>query len=134
MASRSNPNVPAKSKRLAHPRKAKNSQKVTKARHTKTQPKNIHVGGQISSKKAKKLEKKQGFARKRAIEKSMEETGEVKMTGTFLYSFTGSAIVLFNRWNLRAKCHWNTIDAPRVTVKKDTRPNAQDAMDMDIVS
>ncbi|KAI9779129.1 MAG: hypothetical protein M1839_007664 [Geoglossum umbratile] len=109
MASRSNPNVPSKARRLAHPRRVKkNSQKVTKARGTKTQPKNIHVGGRVSSKKAKKLEKKQNFARKRAIEILMEETGEVKMT-----------------------------DAPRVTPKKDSGSNmasAQDAMEVDMVS
>jgi len=88
MASRSNPNVPAKAKRLAHPRKTKKSHKVTKTRDSKTQPKNMHVGGHISNKKAKKLEKKRNFARKRDLQKAMEEAGEVQMTGTVLCSFT----------------------------------------------
>jgi hypothetical protein len=76
--------MPTKAKRLSHPRKArKNSHRIAKVRGTKAPSKNIHVGGRTSSKKARKLEKKQKFARQRALEKAMEEAGEVRMTGSF---------------------------------------------------
>jgi hypothetical protein len=89
MASRSNPNVPTKAKRLSHPRKAKkNSRKIVKPHGSKpkSKSKNIHVGGEVSNKKARKLEKKQNFAKQRALEKAMEEAGEVRMTGMSPYS------------------------------------------------
>jgi hypothetical protein len=36
----------------------------------------------VSSKKARKLEKAKNHARRRALEKAMEQEGEVQMTGT----------------------------------------------------
>ncbi|KAI9862951.1 MAG: hypothetical protein M1813_004124 [Trichoglossum hirsutum] len=111
MASRSNPNVPTKAKRLSHPRKAKkNSRKIVKPHGSKpkSKSKNIHVGGEVSNKKARKLEKKQNFAKQRALEKAMEEAGEVRMT-----------------------------DAPTVTPKKELKSSTavvQDEMEVDEVS
>ncbi|KAH0562233.1 hypothetical protein GP486_003070 [Trichoglossum hirsutum] len=101
--------MPTKAKRLSHPRKAKrNSHKVAKIRGSNSRSKNLHVGGRVSNKKARKLEKKQNFARQRALEKIMEEAGEVRMT-----------------------------DAPTVTPKKDPKLGTavvQDKMEVDEVS
>ena len=81
MPSRSNPNTPASLKRkTARTLKSKRqqTQRLAKNKITKPTPRTsqaIRQAAPISRKKAKKLEKKIGFAKKRA----MDEAGEVEM-------------------------------------------------------
>lgn len=88
MASRSNPNTPSKSRRIANrakvqKRNAKNG--VSKAprgtRHSTVLAPTSGPLTPLSGKKARKLEKAKNHARRRAIEQAMEQEGEVEMTG-----------------------------------------------------
>lgn len=88
MASRGNPNTPSKSRRVANRAKVQRRNavnKVTKnARGTRSSTVLAPTSGPaapLSSKKARKVEKAKNHARKRAIEKAMEQDGEVGMTG-----------------------------------------------------
>jgi hypothetical protein len=88
MPSRGNPNVPNKQRRTASRSKVqkRNSQsKVTKnARGTFKSNVLAPTSGPlapISGKKARKLERAQNNAKRRALEKALEEQGEVEMTG-----------------------------------------------------
>ncbi|CZR69601.1 uncharacterized protein PAC_19501 [Phialocephala subalpina] len=87
MASRGNPNTPSKSRRIANrakvqKRNAKNG--VFKApRGTRISSVLTPTSGPLaplSGKKARKVEKAKNHARRRAIEKAMEQEGEVEMT------------------------------------------------------
>ena len=81
MPSRSNPNTPTSQKRkTARTLKSKRqqTQRLAKAKITKPTPHTsqaIRKAAPLSKKKARKIEKKIGYARKRA----MEEAGEVEM-------------------------------------------------------
>ena len=81
MPSRSNPNIPSASKRkTAHTLKTKrqNAQRLAHNRITKPTAKTsqaLRRAAPLSRKKAKKLERNAGFARRR----KMEEMGEVEM-------------------------------------------------------
>jgi hypothetical protein len=88
MPSRGNPNVPNKQRRIASRKKVQKKNAVNKisknprgtARSSVLHP----TGGPlapVSGKKARKLEKAANHARRRAIEKAMEQEGEVQMTG-----------------------------------------------------
>jgi hypothetical protein len=89
MPSRGNPNVPNKSRRVANrskvqKRNAKSGKGVKNPRGTAISSVLHPTGGALaplSSKKARKVEKARNHARQRAIEKAMEEGGEVMMTG-----------------------------------------------------
>jgi len=87
MPSRGNPNVPNKSRRVASRRKVqkKNSiNKISKNPRGTAKSSVIHPTSgplaPVSSKKARKLEKAANHARQRAIERAMEQEGEVAMT------------------------------------------------------
>lgn len=89
MPSVKNPNAPNKSRRVANrskvqSRKAKAG--VSKnARGTAASSVLYPTSGPaapLSGKKARKVEKARAYARQRALEKAMEEEGEVVMTGT----------------------------------------------------
>jgi hypothetical protein len=91
MPSRGNPNVPNKQRRLASRRKVQKKKalsKVTKNPRGTTKSSVLHPTGgplaPISSKKARKLERAQNHARSRAVEKAMEQGGEIQMTGESL--------------------------------------------------
>ena len=81
MPSRSNPNTPSASKRkTAHTLKTKrqNTQRLNRNKITKPTPTTsqaLRRAAPLSRKKAKKMERKEGFARRRR----MEEMGEVEM-------------------------------------------------------
>jgi hypothetical protein len=88
MPSRGNPNVPNKSRRIASRAKVQKRNSINKisknprgtARSTVLHP----TSGPLappSSKKARKIEKAKNHARQRAIQKAMEQGGEVTMTG-----------------------------------------------------
>jgi hypothetical protein len=88
MPSRGNPNVPNKQRRIASRAKVQKRNSVNKisknARGTAKSSVLYPTSGPlapVSGKKARKLEKAQNKARRRAIEKAMEEEGEVEMTG-----------------------------------------------------
>lgn len=88
MPSRSNPNVPNKSRRTANRAKVQKRNSVNKIsknpRGTAVSSVLHPTGGKnapVSGKKARKLEKAQNHARQRALAKVMEESGEVEMTG-----------------------------------------------------
>jgi len=111
MPSRGNPNVPNKQRRVASRSKIqkRNSQgKVTKnARGTFKSNVLAPTSGPlapVSGKKARKLERAQSNARRRALEKAMEEQGEVEMT-----------------------------DAPKITKVKATKTE-EEKMDIDTIS
>ncbi|KAH8647052.1 hypothetical protein BGZ60DRAFT_535405 [Tricladium varicosporioides] len=87
MPSRGNPNVPNKQRRIANRSKVqkKNSiNKVSKNPRGTTKSNVLHPTSgplaPVSGKKARKLERAQNKARRRAIEKAMEQEGEVEMT------------------------------------------------------
>ncbi|RDW88398.1 hypothetical protein BP6252_00430 [Coleophoma cylindrospora] len=87
MPSRSNPNVPNKSRRTASRAKVQKRNavnKVTKNPRGTAASSVLHpTGGKnapVSGKKARKLERAQNHARQRALEKAMAESGEVEMT------------------------------------------------------
>jgi len=88
MPSRGNPNVPNKQRRLASRRKVQKTRaasKVTKnprgtARSSVLFP-TSGPAAPLSGKKARKMEKAQNHARRRALEFAMEKAGEVEMTG-----------------------------------------------------
>jgi hypothetical protein len=88
MPSRGNPNVPNKQRRIASRSKTQSknaSNKISKnprgtARSTVLHPTSGPLAP-LSGKKARKLEKAQNNARRRAIERAMEQEGEVQMTG-----------------------------------------------------
>ncbi|KAG9236767.1 hypothetical protein BJ875DRAFT_207157 [Amylocarpus encephaloides] len=129
MPSRSNPNVPNKSRRVAsrakvQSRNAKN--KITK-NPTGTRRSNVlhPTGGPlapVSKKKARKLEKAQNNARKRAIERAMEQEGEVQMTGELCRIWTPGILSLY------------PTDAPKTTKSKKEKAGGTDEMDMDVIS
>ncbi|EPE30053.1 hypothetical protein GLAREA_13101 [Glarea lozoyensis ATCC 20868] len=111
MPSRGNPNVPNKQRRIASRSKTQSknaSSKITKnprgtARSTVLHPTSGPLAP-VSGKKARKLEKAQNNARRRAIERAMEQEGEVEMT-----------------------------DAPKTTTSKKVKPDGE-KMDVDEVS
>jgi hypothetical protein len=87
MASRSNPNVPSKQRRLASRRKVQKKKAINKVtknpRGTARSSVLYPTGGPlapISKKKARKLERAQNHARARAIENAMEQE-EAEMIG-----------------------------------------------------
>jgi len=87
MPSRSNPNVPSKQRRIASRSKVqkRNGQnKITKSPRG-TSKSNVLAPTKgplapVSGKKARKLERARNHAARRALEKAMEEQGEVEMT------------------------------------------------------
>jgi hypothetical protein len=88
MPSRGNPNVPNKQRRVASRKKVQKQKAINKVsknpRGTAKSSVLYPTSGPlapISKKKAKKLETAAKLARKRAIEKAMEQEGEVQMTG-----------------------------------------------------
>lgn len=88
MPSRGNPNVPNKQRRIANRSKiqSKNaSNKITKNPRGTARSNVLHPTSgplaPVSGKKARKLERAQNNARRRAIEKGLEQKGEVQMTG-----------------------------------------------------
>jgi hypothetical protein len=89
MPSRGNPNVPNKQRRIANRSKVQKRNAVNKvvknprgtARSNVLHPTSGPLAP-VSGKKARKLEKAQNNARRRAIERAMEQEGEVQMTGT----------------------------------------------------
>jgi hypothetical protein len=92
MPSRGNPNVPNKQRRIANRSKIqkRNSKGgITKNARGTRQSTVLHPTSgplaPVSGKKARKLEKAANHARQRAIEKAMEEEGEVEMTGKRFY-------------------------------------------------
>lgn len=88
MASRGNPNVPRKMKKLGNRAKVqrRNAGKITKNPRGGNSSTVLHPTGgplaPLSSKKMRKLEKAQNHARQRALELAMAQEGEVTMTGT----------------------------------------------------
>ena len=88
MPSRANPNVPNKQRRIASRAKVQKRNSVNKisknprgtAKSSVLHPTSGPLAP-VSGKKAKKLERAQNQARRRAIEKAMEQEGEVEMTG-----------------------------------------------------
>ncbi len=88
MPSRGNPNVPNKQRRIASRAKCQKHNSINKisknprgtAKSTVLHPTSGPLAP-VSGKKARKLEKAQNHARRRAIEKAMEKEGEVEMTG-----------------------------------------------------
>ncbi|KUJ08646.1 uncharacterized protein LY89DRAFT_629081 [Mollisia scopiformis] len=87
MASRGNPNTPSKSRRIASRAKVQRRNAVNKVtknpRGTRKSTVLAPTSGPaalLSGKKARKVEKAKNHARKRAIEKAMEQEGEVEMT------------------------------------------------------
>lgn len=88
MPSRGNPNVPNKQRRIASRAKVQKRNSVNKIsknpRGTATSSVLHPTSGPLaplSGKKARKLERAQNNARRRAVEKAMEQEGEVEMTG-----------------------------------------------------
>jgi hypothetical protein len=89
MPSRSNPNVPTGQKRKAHRNKAQkaNSKRVNMVgggivvKSGRISRNTQMAARPLSAKKARRLDKKEGYARRRALEQAMEEAGEVEMTG-----------------------------------------------------
>lgn len=88
MASRSNPNVPSKNRRIASRAKVQRRNAVNKVTKTPRGTRNSTVLAPtsgplapVSGKKARKVEKAKNHARRRAIEKAMQQEGEVEMTG-----------------------------------------------------
>ena len=88
MPSRANPNVPNKQRRIASRAKVQKRNSINKisknprgtAKSSVLHPTSGPLAP-VSAKKAKKLERAQNQARRRAIEKAMEQEGEVEMTG-----------------------------------------------------
>jgi hypothetical protein len=88
MPSRGNPNVPNKQRRIASRSKVQKQKAVNKvsknprgtARSNVLHPTSGPLAP-VSGKKARKLEKAKNHARRRAVEKAMEQEGEVQMTG-----------------------------------------------------
>lgn len=69
------------------------------------------------------MEKAQNHARRRAIEKAMEQEGEVEMTGE----------LGLGGWN--AVTDWNFADAPKTTkAKAKPEKSTEDKMDVDAIS
>jgi hypothetical protein len=126
MPSRGNPNVPNKQRRIASRSKTQSknaSSKITKnprgtARSTVLHPTSGPLAP-VSGKKARKLEKAQNNARRRAIERAMEQEGEVEMTGK------RSALLL---WSFLTN-----LDAPKTTTSKKVKAEGE-KMDVDEVS
>jgi hypothetical protein len=88
MPSRGNPNVPNKSRRIASRAKVQRRNAVNKIsknpRGTSKSSVLYPTSGPLappSSKKARKIEKARNHARQRAIEKALQQEGEVTMTG-----------------------------------------------------
>ncbi|RDL35424.1 Uncharacterized protein BP5553_07355 [Venustampulla echinocandica] len=86
MASRSNPNVPSKQRRTASRAKVQRRKSVNKVTKNPRGTAKSNVlcptsgpAAPLSGKKAKKLERAQNHARRRAIELAMENEGEVEM-------------------------------------------------------
>ncbi|TVY24115.1 hypothetical protein LHYA1_G006678 [Lachnellula hyalina] len=111
MPSRANPNVPNKQRRIASRAKVQKRNSVNKisknprgtAKSSVLHPTSGPLAP-VSGKKAKKLERAQNQARRRAIEKAMEQEGEVEMT-----------------------------DAPKTTKSKSTK-ETDDKMEVDDIS
>ncbi|KAI1004145.1 hypothetical protein K3495_g4065 [Podosphaera aphanis] len=82
MPSRGNPNVPNKQRRIANRSKAQKRNATNKIRKSRTNVLCPTSGplAPISGKKARKLERLKNHARRRAIEKAMEQEGEIQMT------------------------------------------------------
>ncbi|ESZ92319.1 hypothetical protein SBOR_7310 [Sclerotinia borealis F-4128] len=87
MASKSNPNVPQKQRRVANRSKTQRKNAVNhiskNARGTRTSTVLHPTSGPlapVSGKKARKLQKAQNCARQRALEQALKEEAEVKMT------------------------------------------------------
>jgi hypothetical protein len=88
MPSRGNPNVPNKQRRIASRAKVQkrnSTNKISKNPRGTAKSSVLHPtsgpSAPVSGKKARKLERAQNKARRRAIEKAMEQEGEVEMTG-----------------------------------------------------
>ncbi len=88
MPSRGNPNVPNKQRKTANRAKVQKrsaTNKISKNPRGTARSNVLHPTSgplaPVSGKKARKLEKAQNHARRRAIEKAMEQEGEVEMTG-----------------------------------------------------
>jgi len=88
MPSRGNPNVPNKQRRIASRTKVQKRNavnKVSKNPRGTAKSNVLHPTSgplaPVSGKKARKLEKAANHAKRRAIERAMEEEGEVTMTG-----------------------------------------------------
>ncbi|KAI9646268.1 hypothetical protein NHQ30_005709 [Ciborinia camelliae] len=86
MASKSNPNVPQKKRKIANRAKTQRKNAINKItknpRGTRSSTVLFPTSGPlapVSGKKARKLQKAQNCARQRALEQAMKE-GEVKMT------------------------------------------------------
>jgi hypothetical protein len=91
MPSRGNPNVPNKQRRIASRSKVQKRNAVNKVsknpRGTARSNVLLPTSGPLappSGKKARKLEKARNHARQRAVEKAMQQEGEVQMTGMWL--------------------------------------------------
>lgn len=89
MASKSNPNVPQKKRKVANRAKTQRKNAINKItknpRGTRASTVLFPTSGPlapVSGKKARKLQKAQNCARQRALEKAMKE-GEVNMTGQY---------------------------------------------------
>lgn len=96
MPSRGNPNVPNKQRRVASRKKVQKrfaATKVTKNPRGTARSNVLHptsgLLAPVSGKKARKLEKAKNHARQRAIEKAMDQEGEVTMTGTDIVCIEG---------------------------------------------
>ena len=88
MPSRGNPNVPNKQRKTASRAKVQKrnaANKVSKNPRGTARSDVLHPTSgplaPVSGKKARKLQKLQNNARRRALEKAMEQEGEVEMTG-----------------------------------------------------
>ena len=125
MPSRGNPNVPNKQRRIASRAKVQKRNSIKQIsknpRGTAKSSVLLPTSGPlapISGKKARKLERAQNKARRRAIEKAMEKEGEVEMTGKRALS------AIPEHSNFEA-------DAPKTTEAK-SKKEAEDKMEVDI--
>jgi hypothetical protein len=128
MPSRGNPNVPNKQRRIASRSKIQKRNAVNKVsknpRGTARSNVLLPTSGPLappSSKKARKLEKAKNHARQRAVEKAMQQQGEVQMTG-----------ILPFEWK-RAHADQRAADAPKTTQAKATKEE-EDKMEVDGMS
>jgi hypothetical protein len=110
MPSRGNPNVPNKQRRIASRSKIQKRNAVNKVsknpRGTARSNVLLPTSGPLappSSKKARKLEKAKNHARQRAVEKAMQQQGEVQMTG--ILPFEWKRAHLINGLQMRQRPH-----------------------------
>lgn len=123
MPSRGNPNVPNKQRRVANRAKIQKKNSINKisknARGTAKSSVLAPTSGPLaipSGKKARKIEKAKAHARKRQIEKAMEQEGEVQMTGRLDSLLTLAVLII--------------ADAPKTTKPKSTKSTGEE-MDID---